>query len=273
MNSVYIVGDIHGEYDKLVRLLKDAALIDDELRWVGGQNTLWFMGDLLDRGPDGVGVVDLVMRLQAEAEAEAAQAGGKVGVLLGNHEFVILSALWLSDEPTGGPTGTFYGDWIFNGGLVSDMERLTDRHAEWLARLPALARIGDWLLMHANSSMYTRYGSTIEEVNEAFAQILHGRDATAWDRLLGDSGREFGDHKPYGHEKVSLVLDTYEAKRLVHGHTVISNMTGQPPESVTEALVYDGGRCVNVDAGMCEGSPGFLYKLEPEDDGRRQPLP
>jgi hypothetical protein len=257
MDSTYVIGDVHGEHDKLVRLLRDAGLVDGELRWSGGDSTLWFLGDLLDRGPDGVGVVDLVMRLQVEAE----EAGGKVGALLGNHEPVVLSALWLPDQPCGGPGGTFYSNWKFNGGIDTDLARLTRRHTEWLTALPALARVGDWLLMHANSSVYTRYGSTIEEANAAFSQALRGRDIAAWDALAGDFTREFGHHMPGGHEKVSLVLDTYGAKRLVHGHTIISNMTKQPPEAVTEAFVYDGGRCVNVDAGMFEGSPGSLYKL------------
>lgn len=255
--SIYVIGDVHGEYDKLARLLTDAGLVDDRLSWSGGDTTLWFLGDLLDRGPDGVGVVDLVMRLQFEADG----AGGKVRSLLGNHEPVILSALWMGDKPCGGPGGTFYGNWKFNGGIDTDLVRLTDRHTEWLTALPALARVGDWLLMHANSSVYTRYGSTIEEANAAFSHVLHGRDVAAWDRLMGDFNREFGDRKPGSHEKVSLVLETYGAKRLVHGHTIISSMTKQPPEAVIEASVYDGGRCVNVDAGMYEGSPGFLYKL------------
>jgi hypothetical protein len=95
MNSTYVVGDVHGEYDKLVRLLRDAGLVDGELRWSGGDTTLWFLGDYVDRGPDGVGVVELVMRLQVEAD----EAAGKVGALLGNHEPVILSALWLGDQP------------------------------------------------------------------------------------------------------------------------------------------------------------------------------
>ena len=135
-DSIYVIGDVHGEYDKLVRLLNQSGLVDDRLRWSGGGATLWFLGDLVDRGPDGVGVVDLVMRLQVEAEV----AGGRVGVLLGNHEPVILSALWLGDKSCGGPGGTFYSNWKFNGGIDTDLERLTDRHTGWLSSLPALAR-------------------------------------------------------------------------------------------------------------------------------------
>src|SRR4051812_2017211 len=117
MSKTYIVGDVHGEYDKLVRLLKDARLVDDALNWSGRQAVLVFLGDFFDRGPDGVAVVDLVMRLQTEAR----EAGGRVDALLGNHEPLILSALWMPDELTDGPEGTFYGDWKFNGGIDSDL--------------------------------------------------------------------------------------------------------------------------------------------------------
>jgi hypothetical protein len=257
MGETYIVGDIHGDYDKLTRLLKDARLVDDALRWSGSQAALIFIGDFFDRGPDGISVVDLVMRLQTEARA----AGGCVSALLGNHEPLILSALWMPDEPTSGPTGTFYGDWKFNGGQDSDLRRLTYTHTDWLTRLPAMALIGDWLLLHADSTDYIKYGSSVEEVNRAISSLLRRRQPAEYNRLLGQFSREFGDHRPNGHDKVNLVLHTYGAKRLVHGHTMINNMTRQPLNTVTQALIYDGGRCVNVDGGMGEGGQGFIYKL------------
>lgn len=42
MSETYVVGDVHGDYDKLVRLLKDARLVDDALRWSGNQAVLLF---------------------------------------------------------------------------------------------------------------------------------------------------------------------------------------------------------------------------------------
>jgi hypothetical protein len=257
MGEAYIVGDVHGDYDKLVRLLKDARLVDDALHWSGSRSTLIFMGDFFDRGPDGVSVVDLVMRLQTEAR----KTGGQVAALLGNHEPLILSALWMPNQPTSGPTGTFYGDWKFNGGQDADLRRLTDAHTQWLTQLPAMMLLGDWLLLHADSTDYIKYGSSVEQVNRAISALLRRRAPSEYNRLLGEFSREFGDHKPNAHEKVSLMLRTYGAKHLIHGHTLISNMTRQPLHTVTQALVYDGGRCVNVDGGMGEGGQGFIYRL------------
>lgn len=257
MKQIFVVGDVHGDYDKVVGLLKNAGLIDQALGWSGGQAVLVFMGDYFDRGPDGVSVVDLVMRLQTEAST----SGGKVVALLGNHEPLILSALWMPNEPTGGPTGNFYDDWKFNGGVEQDLRRLTEAHIDWLIDLPAMLRIGDDLFLHADSTDYLKYGSSVEDVNRSMSALLRRLVPVEYNRLLGEFHREFGDHRPDGHEKVSLVLDTYGATRLIHGHTLISNMTRQPPETVTGPLVYDRGRCVNVDGGMGEGGQGFIYRL------------
>ncbi|PJF26438.1 MAG: hypothetical protein CUN53_07835, partial [Phototrophicales bacterium] len=88
MPPTFICGDIHGQYDKLVRVLRENGLIRETLAWNGGDAQLWFMGDFVDRGEDGIPAVDLVMRLQREAEA----AGGAVHALMGNHELLFLSA-------------------------------------------------------------------------------------------------------------------------------------------------------------------------------------
>ena len=82
----YAIGDVHGQLEKLTHLLEGAGLTDAEGHWSGANSRLWFMGDLFDRGPGGIGVCDLVMRLEAEAALE----GGFVGCLMGNHEPLIL---------------------------------------------------------------------------------------------------------------------------------------------------------------------------------------
>ncbi|HEV8385674.1 MAG TPA: metallophosphoesterase, partial [Candidatus Acidoferrales bacterium] len=76
------VGDVHGDYDALVSILQQAALIDSKLNWSGKNATLVQTGDLLDRGAKCRQVMDLIMKL----EAEAPKSGGRVIVLMGNHE-------------------------------------------------------------------------------------------------------------------------------------------------------------------------------------------
>jgi hypothetical protein len=82
IDSVIAVGDIHGDYDNFVKILKSAGLVDDALHWTGGKTHFVQTGDIMDRGDGAKKVFDLLMRLQKEAE----EAGGKIHVLLGNHE-------------------------------------------------------------------------------------------------------------------------------------------------------------------------------------------
>lgn len=79
---IVALSDVHGAYEPMLRTLANAGVIDEELAWSGGATHLVVVGDLLDRGPDSREAMDLLMRL----EGEAAGAGGKVHVLIGNHE-------------------------------------------------------------------------------------------------------------------------------------------------------------------------------------------
>ncbi len=81
---VVAVGDIHGDFDALVSILQEAGIIDDQRRWSGGNATLVQTGDILDRGAQDRQVMDLLMEL----EEQASKGGGRVVVLLGNHEMM-----------------------------------------------------------------------------------------------------------------------------------------------------------------------------------------
>lgn len=83
---VVAFGDVHGAYDELVTLLQTTGVIDEGLHWTGGTTQVVSLGDLLDRGPNARKVLDLLMRLQGEALA----AGGRLHVVLGNHDVMNL---------------------------------------------------------------------------------------------------------------------------------------------------------------------------------------
>ncbi|OGD13543.1 MAG: hypothetical protein A2W20_08810 [Candidatus Aminicenantes bacterium RBG_16_66_30] len=84
IDRVVAVADLHGDFEQFIYILAhpQVALIDNDLRWIGGKAHLVQLGDILDRGPHARRIIDLLMRLEKEAEA----AGGMVHVLLGNHE-------------------------------------------------------------------------------------------------------------------------------------------------------------------------------------------
>lgn len=79
---VVIVGDVHGDYDQFFEVLLMAGVVSLKAAWTGGSATLIQLGDVVDRGPHARRVLDLLMSLQKQA----AKAGGRVEMLLGNHE-------------------------------------------------------------------------------------------------------------------------------------------------------------------------------------------
>src|SRR5210317_462188 len=82
VDRVVAISDVHGAYDAMVETLRNVDIMDNELSWTGGTSHLVIVGDLLDRGPRSRDAMDLLMRLEEEAQS----AGGRVHVLIGNHE-------------------------------------------------------------------------------------------------------------------------------------------------------------------------------------------
>lgn len=81
-----VVGDVHGQFDPFVKILRHARLVDQDLNWSGESHRLVQMGDILDRGPFSRKVDDLLDKIQQQA----ASAQGEVIRLIGNHELELL---------------------------------------------------------------------------------------------------------------------------------------------------------------------------------------
>ena len=71
--AVYVISDIHGEYDKFVELLDRIGLKKTD--------TLYILGDILDRGPRPVSVIEKLMEMP------------NVIPIVGNHEFMAMTCL------------------------------------------------------------------------------------------------------------------------------------------------------------------------------------
>jgi hypothetical protein len=254
-----VIGDVHGQITKIQEIMQTAGLLNADLDWAAGAATVWFMGDYVDRGPDGIAVLDLIMRLQTEA----AEAGGEVGALLGNHDVHFLAAHELGETPDGSREGTFLASWKANGGEEGDLERLQPQHIAWLKALPAMAVVDDHLLAHADATFYNNYGKTVNRANEAIGAVLQSAVPGAWDTLLDyfSQRRAFTD-RFLGRERAARFLKTYGGRRFIHAHTPITKLTGQKPSEIRAAYVYAGGLCVDVDHGLYMGGPGFVTCLD-----------
>lgn len=91
IERIVVVADIHGSYDNLIRILKGTEIINENRYWNGGKTHLVQTGDIMDRGPDAKKVFDFFMELEKQAEF----AGGKVHILLGNHDVMNLTGIAL----------------------------------------------------------------------------------------------------------------------------------------------------------------------------------
>ncbi|WTV72634.1 metallophosphoesterase [Streptomyces sp. NBC_00029] len=271
---LYVVGDVHGYLDELVTELHAQGLIDTERRWSAGNARLWFLGDFTDRGPDGIGVIDLVMRLSAEAAA----AGGYCKALMGNHELLLIGAKRFGDTPvvSGAGTATFQAAWLLNGGQRTDMERLQDVHLQWMSRLDAAVLEEGHLLLHSDTTAYLDYGDSIEDVNDTIHELLNRGDADiTWDLFRKFTKRFAFRDEGTGPAAVRELLDTYGGSRVVHGHSPIPYLLGEVgtedgdesrgPEAVDGPHVYAEGLAIAMDGGVTMAGKLLVVQLPLSD--------
>ncbi len=208
---IVAVGDIHGELDGFVAILQETGLVDDELRWSGGDATLVQMGDVFDRGLEVRGVLDLLMRL----EKEARQADGRVEMILGNHEAMNLTGffrdvhpdtfstfadrrseqrrkkLWsavkkyrkLRDQPV---DDAAFEEWKASHplGWVEYAEAIgrKGRYGKWLRERPVAVMLDEVLFIHAGVGPEIA-GQSVEALNKAVRREITVFDR-AWNYLV-----------------------------------------------------------------------------------------
>jgi hypothetical protein len=246
--GTFVISDVHGHLADLRDNLGRAGLVDAEGRWVGGDTQLWVLGDLVDRGPDGIGVIRLMRSLLE-------QAPDQVHVLMGNHESLMLGERLF-------PGTRFDEVWLINGGRLSDQVELTDEDVAWLRALPLMALVGDQLLMHSDTTQYLRWGSSVEEVNATVASLLAGEDARQHFDVFAALTDRYDYAGPDGAEVARSTLSTFGGERIVHGHSIIGSLVDVPSAQVTGPVVYADGLVMGIDGGRYDGGPLLLVPLD-----------
>jgi Calcineurin-like phosphoesterase len=255
--ALYVIGDTHGHHAQVTEALREAGLLDAGGAWAGGDARLWFLGDLTDRGPNGIGVIDLIMALQPQAAA----AGGEVGCVLGNHDLLLYGSFYIPDAQLS-PDRTIIQNWALNGGQDRDLDGLTDAHLAWLASLPAVALVGEHLLIHADTTAYLEFGDSIEAINGAVRQMMAERDPETFGSRMRLIFRRFEFLDPAtGPARARLMLDRLGGRRIVHGHSTIPETFSVPPAQVDAPVVYADGLVVSVDTGIALGARCVPFEL------------
>ena len=230
--TVWAATDLHGQRAAVDRLLADAGLSDGAERWIAPARTaLVVTGDVVDRGPDSVGLV----RRLASLRAQAAAAGGIVAVLEGNHEMQVLGGLAGVPELHGALV-TFGGAATFaSAGMRADewtgrpagevARRLDELAPDFIPTLWTFAPYAVWrdvLLVHGGPvpgqalDAFERSAERLWIRDTFFASPDAFPDAPAWEpyRRAGIRRVVFG-HTPVerpwvGHAGRVLNLDTWK---------------------------------------------------------------
>ena len=152
---VAVFGDVHGQVDKVRSIL-------DRLRQRPDYQRRWiiFIGDLVDRGPDPKGAIDLVLEIIAEHPQTV--------VLSGNHEVAMTGALGLFDAP---PENDWSGRWLDHYGSEATFEsynvpfgrlkdlrdQLSDEHLALLTNLPWAVEHPEYFFVHSGLETHTSF--------------------------------------------------------------------------------------------------------------------
>jgi len=188
--EIFAVGDIHGRSDLLAALLDEAAR--EPRRAL--RRVVVLLGDLVDRGADSLGAIDLALAAAQRAE------GDETVALMGNHEAMM--RLVLDAATPRADAIDALQTWIANGGdhtlaefvrfsatpadlddLLSDARQsLPARVADWLASLRSHWRSGGLLFVHAGVNPGVELESFLAEPWNAPLATLGGDQHWAWVR-------------------------------------------------------------------------------------------
>jgi hypothetical protein len=221
---VLIVGDVHGDLERLFQALRSYPA--DQWHTV-------FVGDLVDHGMFGVGAL------------RYARDRANTTVLMGNHEVALL---WALRDPAR------VGFWMSIGGQEHDLAELARDPTlqSWLRERPALVRLHDGtLIQHCGHDGYSRWMEADDPIVSIVARardlLMHGGEPELWDVL---SARNVFDQQP---DRLQRWLEATNSRRVVFGHTPHNNRT---------PAIYHGGKAINVD-GVFSRSHAKYRRVSP----------
>lgn len=244
--ATYIVGDVQGCFASLQALLDKVGF--------GAQDALWCVGDLVNRGPDSLGVLRFARDL-----------GPRFRCTLGNHDLH-----WLAMIHGGHPQHR--GDTL--QALLDAPDRLA--LAEWLRRQPLLAETDELLLVHAGIPPQWDIDTARAAARE-LEDVLAGSDCAAFFKTMYGDEPSRWDDALCGQARLRAIANYLTRMRLVDadGRMEFSHkggLAGSPasyrpwfryPSRVAKTIVFghwaalngktDNPRCIGLDTGCVWG--------------------
>ncbi len=232
VGRTFAIGDVHGDRVALDRLLA-------RLPFIAPDDTLLFVGDYVDRGPDSRGVIDRLRRLPE-------QTAGKVVFLRGNHEDAWLRS-WEEPDlgflmPRGNGTADTYRSFV--GGEPLGPEGLP------FGEMGQLFEVRSWL--PADVVAWMR--STLIWYEDEHAIYVHAG--------LDGEGEQWkhprdSDPRPLLWMREPDFFARYQGKTVVFGHTPVRDL---PRDEIDASGAWVRGPLIGLDTGA--GRDGVLTCVE-----------
>ncbi len=239
IHPILVIGDVHGKFQPLSKVLINNQVIDDSLNWKWGKGHLVFLGDVFDRGYEVSQVLWLIYRLERQAK----KAGGDVHLLLGNHEVMSM----LGDHKYLNIRYRFLMNYFFvnYAGLYTDHTMI----GHWLRSKNTVARFDNLLFSHAGiSNQVMNKELSIDSMNIVIRDFLNLYSEPGFGEneqllLLADGpmwfrgyARELANGKAVSQAHVDSVLNYYNADYQIIGHSPVKEIT----------VMYNG-RVIDID--------------------------
>ena len=224
--SIYVMSDMHGLYDRYLKMLELIRFSDED--------ELYILGDMIDRGPDGIPILlDMMER-------------PNVIPFLGNHEWMMLAYLegmktqygWLTQYSGGMSTLAAFNE------LDEDVRSAVYEYLRYETCLVKMLRIKgqDYMLSHAGFIIEREdwYTGEVDDLNKV-SDLLFG---------LG----------PYS---IRAIPSLDEQEPLIHvvGHLETGRIADGTPGKIYTRTFGNGRSLIDIDTGCEYGESGVLSCL------------
>jgi hypothetical protein len=257
--DIFAIGDVHGDYDRLVKLLAAAKIIErpaspEAVHWTAGKAILVFTGDLIDKGPHSLEVV----RLTASLRTAAARSGGQVVTLMGNHEAEFLA------DPTEKKVKDFAQDIRAAGLMPKEVAACRGDVGQFLCSLPFGARVDDWFFSHGGNTG----GRTISQLTADFQNGVD-KDGFGSPQFVDANSMleaRIGEEGPGGKSWFAIESPQRSAERLLSGYVSALGVNHLVQGHQHQKIVFEDGQqrragqmfqwrglLILIDVGMSEG--------------------
>jgi bis(5'-nucleosyl)-tetraphosphatase (symmetrical) len=205
--ATYVIGDIHGCYDALRRLL-------DQVDFDPSHDQLWSVGDLVNRGPQSLEVLRFLR-----------QIGTRCTAVLGNHDLHLLGAV-LGSRPLR-PKDT-----------LDEVLRAPDLHelVAWLRKLPLAHCDRGVLMVHAGVLPSWTVADALRWAKEA-ESLLRGDHVAELFSNTSRHGPESFDENLRGWERARVVIDVLTRMRFCSPAGQLDLECSEGPENAPAGML------------------------------------